>query len=229
MACIRAPSASSSGLHELRDLYGLDTVSYHAASLSVMPQMLPYVRSTYSSEWIKHYVEAGYLSIDPIINEGFDRSLPFDWSELDRSSPEQKAFFENSIKFGLGTCGLSIPVTDKSGHRALFSVTSSHIEKDWEAFKTFHIKSLMEIAQLMHSVAMRDEDGAVSDIPKISTRERECLHWISLGKETPDIAIILGLSEHTIRSYLKSARLKLNSSTLAQAIFKCVQLGFLKV
>jgi len=229
LAKIRSNTSITQCVTICRDIYELNTVSYHATGSSVVPQMMPYVRSTYSPAWVKHYIESGYLSIDPVINEGFDHSLPFDWDELHRDSPEQQAFFADSLGYGLGERGLSIPLTDKSGHRALFSITSSLDRPDWAVFKANYLKSFLDIAQVIHMQAMVAANRHASDIPKISAREAECLHWISLGKETPDIAIILGLSEHTIRSYLKSARFKLGCNTLAQAIFRCVQLGILRV
>jgi DNA-binding CsgD family transcriptional regulator len=41
--------------------------------------------------------------------------------------------------------------------------------------------------------------------------------------------VILGISFHTARDYLKSARHKLDSVTSAQAVSKAVKLGLLKL
>jgi DNA-binding CsgD family transcriptional regulator len=51
--------------------------------------------------------------------------------------------------------------------------------------------------------------------------------WTAKGKAHTDIAVILGLSEHTIRGYLKDARMKLDCVTLAQAVSKASALGLI--
>ncbi len=229
LAKIRGRESVQACLLHICDIYDIDNLAYHATGSTVLPHLIPYIRNTYPSEWIKRYVEQGYLRIDPVVNEGFGRSLPFDWRELSQDTPEQKAFFEDARVYGVGLNGLSIPLIDKSGHRALFSVSSSLADEDWSAFKANYLKDFLELSHVIHSRATVNSNRDLPDIPKLSSREIECLHWIAQGKETPDIAIILGLSEHTIRSYLKSARFKLGCSTLAHAIFRCVELGILKI
>lgn len=49
-------------------------------------------------------------------------------------------------------------------------------------------------------------------------RELECLHWLALGKTSPEVAVILGLSVQTVRWYVKEARRKLDAHTIAQAV-----------
>ena len=63
--------------------------------------------------------------------------------------------------------------------------------------------------------------------PHLTERELECLRWISAGKDASEIAVILNISPHTTRDYLKSARYKLDCVTSAQAVSKAVALGLL--
>ncbi len=46
------------------------------------------------------------------------------------------------------------------------------------------------------------------------------MHLINDGKTYSEIAKILEISKHTVQDYLRSLRLKLNCSTLAQAVGK---------
>ena len=64
-------------------------------------------------------------------------------------------------------------------------------------------------------------------LPQLSRREIECLRWTAEGKTHTEIAIILNLSEHTVRGYLKDARTKLDCVTLAQAVSKGSSLGLI--
>ena len=61
----------------------------------------------------------------------------------------------------------------------------------------------------------------------LTTRELECLRWIARGKDAKEIAIILNISPHTVRDYLKSVHYKLDCVTSAQAVSKAVRLGLL--
>ena len=46
------------------------------------------------------------------------------------------------------------------------------------------------------------------------------VRWTSEGKTSAEIAIILGLSEHTVRCYLESARHKLGAANNTHAVNK---------
>lgn len=55
---------------------------------------------------------------------------------------------------------------------------------------------------------------------KLSHKERECLHWVALGKTTTEISTILGLSEHTINFHLRNVCTKLEAPNRSAAITK---------
>jgi len=44
---------------------------------------------------------------------------------------------------------------------------------------------------------------------KLSTRERECLHWVALGKTSWETGRILGLAERTVNFHIQNACRKL--------------------
>ena len=64
-------------------------------------------------------------------------------------------------------------------------------------------------------------------VNKFSPRELECLRWVAKGKTYIEVAMILNISDHTVRTYLKTARMKLGSVTLAQAASEAQILGLL--
>jgi DNA-binding CsgD family transcriptional regulator len=71
-------------------------------------------------------------------------------------------------------------------------------------------------------------DGVVSYIlrgrPKpskhLTRREIECLYWVAQGKAATEVGIMLGITTHTARWYLKSIRSKLDCHNMAQAVIK---------
>ena len=79
-------------------------------------------------------------------------------------------------------------------------------------------------AHVIHRKAIYELHGENDPVPTLSPREIECLHWTALGKDYKDIAVILGISEHTTRDYLKTARFKLGCATISAAASRAVQL-----
>ena len=210
---------------KLRDILNVDHLVYHSSKLGASPSADPYVRTTYPASWIKRYLQMGYIDVDPVIREGFLRTLPFDWGELKIQGAAEVAFLTDALGHGVGPRGLSIPVQSKHGHRALFSISFSRSENEWSDFVKANLATLVQIANRIHRRAIIEVFG--EDRPHLTTRELECLRWIARGKDTSEIAIILNISSHTARDYLKSARYKLDSVSSAQAVSKAVKLGLL--
>lgn len=212
---------------ELRDLLRIDHVVYHSSKLGTSPSSDQYIRLTYPASWIKRYLQMSYADVDPVVREGFLRTVPFSWSELTIESAAEASFFADALAHGIGPNGFSVPVVNKHGHRGLFSVSSSQSEREWNRFLTTHRSTTIEIANRLHKRVVVEVFH--DDRPYLTTREIECLRWVSLGKSTNEIATILQISPHTARDYLKSVRFKLDCVTSAQAAAKAIRFGFLKV
>ena len=212
---------------KLRDLLGVDHLVYHSSKLGTSPSVDPYIRLTYPASWIKRYLQMGYVDLDPVLREGFQRTLPFDWSELQVKTAEEMSFLADALAHGVGPYGYSIPVVSKQGHRGLFSISFAGSAKAWTDFLNSNQAILVQIANRIHRQVIAKIFG--EDRPHLTTRELECLRWVASGKDASEVAIILNISPHTARDYLKSARFKLDSVTSAQAVSKAVKLGLLRL
>jgi DNA-binding CsgD family transcriptional regulator len=210
---------------KLRDLLNVDHLVYYSSKMGASPSADPYVRATYPASWIKRYLQMGYVDIDPVMREGFLRTLPFDWSELKIKNAAEGSFLMDALAHGVGPHGMCIPVRSKYGHRGLLSLSFSRSENHWVDFVRTTQPALVQIANRLHRRVIDEVFG--EDRPHLTTRELECLRWIALGKDTSDIALILSISPHTARDYLKSARYKLDCVTSAQAVTKAAKLGLL--
>ena len=209
----------------LRDFLKVDHVVFHSSKLGASPSIDPYIRLTYPAAWIKRYLQMGYVDVDPVLREGFRRTLPFDWSELTVQTEAEGALMMDALAHGVGPHGYSIPVRSKEGHRGLFSISFSGSDEAWSAFLAANKSLLIQIANRLHRRVIADIFG--EQRPHLTTRELECLRWIAGGKDAGEIAIILDISPHTARDYLKSAQFKLDCVSSAQAVSKAVQLGLL--
>ncbi|HWU13666.1 MAG TPA: helix-turn-helix transcriptional regulator [Caulobacter sp.] len=59
----------------------------------------------------------------------------------------------------------------------------------------------------------------------LTPRQRECLSAAKKGKTAVQIAHDLGLSEHTVNSYLSEAYRRLNARNRAHAVAEATRLG----
>jgi LuxR family transcriptional regulator, quorum-sensing system regulator CinR len=210
---------------QIRDLLEIDHVVYHSSRLGSSPSVEPYIQLTYPASWIKRYLQMNYVDIDPVLREGFLRTLPFQWSDLTISTPAEGQMLVDALSHGVGPHGLSIPVRSKQGHRGLFSVSYSGPADQWSRFHATHLRGTIEIAHRIHKRVIAERFGESG--VQLSSREVDCLFWTANGKDTKDIALILNISFHTARDYIKSAKYKLNSTTAAQAVTKAIELGLL--
>ncbi len=100
----------------------------------------------------------------------------------------------------------------------LLSATQSGLIRP-HTLATIHMRACYALSRapdLLASAALVDP---------LTDRERECLFWVSEGKTTDDIAIILGVSANTANSYIANAIQKLGSSNRAMAMATAIRSG----
>lgn len=188
----------------------------------------PYVRTNYPNAWVSHYLLNDYIKIDPVLKRAQEDPAPFCWSTLTLELDQLK-MMEQAIAHGVGQTGFTITHVDRIGRRSVLSFNAKEAKgaDTWKPFLVEQESELAELASDMHLKSLSELYGETEELPLLSPRECECLRWTAEGKAHTDIAIILGLSEHTVRSYLKVARIKLDSMTLAQAVAKASSLGLI--
>jgi DNA-binding CsgD family transcriptional regulator len=143
-------------------------------------------------------------------------------------TPDARELMVDALAHGLGGNGYSIPVVDKQVRRALFSVNSGMPAQEWDAFVALHAGALADLATRIHRMAVTELYGDSDPLPQLGPREIQCLTWAARGKDYKAIAQILAISENTVRDYLKTARLRLDGATIAQAVAKAIRLQLIR-
>ncbi len=209
----------------VRDRLGLDHVTFMTAAYA-RPVDSPFIRTTYPPQWIARYVLRGYLHVDPVVRAGFGSTKPFAWHELEWDERERE-FMADALAHGLGDKGYCIPVVDRAFRRSLLSLNTGMAADAWGPFLAAGAVGLEKIARLIHDKAVLELSADGPAEPSLAPRQVECLLWTARGKEAKAIAVILDLSEFTVRSYLRTARQKLECRTLSQAVAKAIQRGII--
>lgn len=70
----------------------------------------------------------------------------------------------------------------------------------------------------------RDVAASTAESP-LSERERECLYWVSEGKTTDEVALIINVSGNTVNKYIVSSIQKFAASNRAMAIATAIRNG----
>lgn len=203
----------------VQEIYDFDFTTYHLAHTISEVVDTPFVRTTYQDVWVARYLLRGYVRVDPIVQEGLVRQLPFDWREIEVKDSTVRAFMLDARKHGVAQNGFSIPIIDKS-RRALLTLNSGVDGPAWTRKTKRYRSEWIEVAQLIHRKAILQLYGARDPVLLLGQRELECLHWAALGNDAKGISTILSLSQHTVKTYLKSARYKLGCITTAAATTK---------
>ncbi|MDP3898627.1 MAG: helix-turn-helix domain-containing protein [Mesorhizobium sp.] len=157
-------------------------------------------------------------------------------------SPFATALAQQPRAFQTGNPGRSPRVVDETsalrllefGHAEIFALKlRAGVRRGiclFSASTTDRIRpSKLSPAHLMSNYLMSlYRDGAVSIAESpLSERERECLFWVSEGKTTDEVALIINVSANTVNKYIVSSIQKLSASNRSMAIATAIRNGII--
>lgn len=211
---------------ELRDFYGVDHIAYHWVD-SAGDQ---YGAGTYSLAWQQRYLDQNYLRVDPVIIGCYQRFHPVDWKRLDWTSKAARAFQKESIEYGLGNQGFSVPIRGPNGQFALFTVNDTCDDANWAEFTEKHRRDLILIAHYFNQKALEFEPNRTPESAQaLSPREVDAMTLLAIGYSRAQVADTLSISEHTLRVYIESARFKLGAMNTTHAVARALSRGLIVV
>lgn len=190
-------------------------------------QTYPFVRTTYPAAWVSYYLQNSYLDIDPTIAHARKVEEPFFWNEVELTE-SSITLMNHAGSFGILPIGFVLTVRDKQNNHSFVSLNTGIEEREWVDFINTNIESIKLMAKDIHLIAVSElEKTSPVRFMKLTKREIEVLQWTAEGKSYFEIGIILELSENTIHGYAKSARLKLDSVSISQAVSRATKLGLI--
>lgn len=212
------------GLHLICELPQIRFATFQFIQSRPDRYPIPFVRTTYPAEWVNYYLQHNLMHSDPVVRHSLHSEKPFLWSEV-KLTRDESLMMQKALSFGLSPVGYSVPTLDVGPYKGLFSINAgTNIVDDWEKNVVEDEISWKTIALKIHKMARKEVDPDNDYIHHLSKREMECLFLIADGKTYGEVANILDISEHTVRGYFRSLRLKLNCSTLAQVVGKAKSL-----
>lgn len=218
-----APAASRAGLARLmrRVCADIGAQRYMLAEPSV--ERGPKSVRIITSNWIFDAIEdLGAEGIAGIIESGLGAGAGMPTRTL---LPETAAFLSAGEKRALrehGHAEIHCRKLDAGGGSA-FALFSAEAPRriDPAALMRAHMLCCYALGQFFAA-----SGGRASPDP-LSERERECLLWVSEGKTTDEVALILGVSSNTVNSYIAHAIQKFGASNRAMAIATAIRSGII--
>lgn len=122
-----------------------------------------------------------------------------------------------------------------------FSVPSSHFYSDQAGgigvampdvpvgeFDRFWRQEGAELVALCGILDSGVRGQYLSDLVRLSRREKDCLTWLAVGMRPDRIADRLGISDKSVEKYFAGARRKLKAATRDHAVAKAIMLGLIE-
>lgn len=178
--------------------------------------------------WVEHYAARNYARLDPTIPRAFTTRRPFTWEEVERpDGPREQRDFFGEAREVWAEAGLVVPVHGPYGEFSVVNLLSDQRIVLGEAQRAvFEGAAQVYASQGLNLLFGPLGSGAPPKAP-LTRREQECVFWMAQGKRDPDIALILGLSPHTVRIYIENAKVKLEAHTRPELSVKALACGYL--
>ncbi len=203
----------------LRRRFGIANLSYWKLGKTDTSGRAGWI-STYDENWIRRYRMSGYITVDPVFKTSFARMMPLDWDEVNTATSKAREICAGAQDYGIMARGISFPIVDPNGARALFSINADMNERDWRGMRGELAADFHLIAHYFHQRVKDAMDGQIDDEDEIrlSMREREVLLLAAEGRTGKQSADALKLSVSAVRLYTSNAMQKLGASNKTQAV-----------
>ncbi len=163
--------------------------------------------------WVERYTREGLMMADPVVHWVHSREGAVRWSALPLGDP--RGVLAAAALHGL-RFGAAVSVVDRgaSGQRS------------WGAFARAD-RELTDEEMACLEAHLRARHAALSPPTNITRAEIEALRLVKDGQRLKQIAWQLGVTEGAVKQRLKSARLKLEAKTGAEAISRAASFGLI--
>lgn len=209
--------------------YGFDRLIYgftrHMTSSSLGDPQDWIILSTQSAAYMERYMREGLIVNAPMVHWALNNDGACSWRMIndmrksDILTDKELEVIEYNDKMDV-TAGYTVSFRSVSrrfkGAIALTAkpgMSQQEVDNMWSE----HGRDIHVANNMMH---LKFLSLPYSGQRQLTQRQKEVLQWVSDGKTTQDIAILLGLSTATVEKHLRLAREALGVETTAQAVLK---------
>ncbi len=171
-------------------------------------------------EWGKLYIENNYSAVDPVFNMALSSPAPILWEDAyARSSSASTAFVQRSMDFGLAA-GISY------AHRGYAMASDTTLVSMGNGKTPFSRAQNRIIQHIIPHIAEILVQPTLWNFPTLTAKEREVIKWCAHGKSYWEISQLMSISERTVKFHMNNIFKKLDVLNKAQAVARCMSLGY---
>lgn len=154
---------------------------------------------------------------------------PVEHATLRQHVPSAAMLFQRGAELGIAAEGISYPLLSRANRGAALSIGLPLTASEMPLFLRSYGRDIQTLASLFHATIIDAErpTAVLDGMSPITPREREVLRWSAAGKSYWEIAVILGITERTVRFFMSNARQKLNVVSNTQAVAEAVWRGLI--
>ncbi|MEQ9590677.1 MAG: LuxR family transcriptional regulator [Parvibaculaceae bacterium] len=174
----------------------------------------------WNEEWVARYIERDYHYADAVVAKAKSTPNAFDWEAVRQEGllkGPSKRVMDEAGEFGIRS-GYTVPVFQANGYLA---VASFEADVDIPADR---MRAALQLATVyFHARLLAFRDTALPCDAQLTPRQRECLHWVGVGKSDWEIGEILNIAEATVHSHVENAKRLYKVPTRIQAFVEAVR------
>ena len=186
--------------------------------------------------WADQIDRRGYFSDDPVLVACEKSAAPFAWSEVSRIvnlTSRQQEILQSAKAAGLGG-GFTVPIHVPGEHTGACSF-STRLGRDFpeHALPAAHYVGCFAFEAARRLVQRRaltaKNTVQMSNKPRLTRRQLDCVVLAGRGKSDKDVAQILGISDQTVHQHMEEAKRKYEVATRMQLVVRALfdsQLAF---
>lgn len=177
------------------------------------------VKNAWPQEWTDRYRAGRYFLDDPVTLWSLSRVQAFSWSEARLNSEvteRAKRIAGEARAFGL-VDGLGCPVPLRPRQHAVVSFGADHVLD----LPPSVAASIQIAAGLAQSRLIEPKHSVAANL--LTRREKDILLWVALGRTRSDIAVILGISDGTVKTHIAHILTKLDALNATHAVVLAMQ------
>jgi len=186
------------------------------------PFLGPAITSTYSPQWIEHYMKMNYAAIDPTVTLAPKVHGAFQWDNIKATDSAGQTFLSEAKHDADLKQGVCIPLHGPYGDTFAISTASSSNEK----LSPDTLSTLFIICTQFHQAFLRINRHTQKKV-SLTCRQCECLLWVAANKSNWEIGVIVGIEERTVRFHLEKAFARLTVTSREEAVVKAIMLGLI--
>jgi LuxR family quorum-sensing system transcriptional regulator ExpR len=173
--------------------------------------------SSLPHRWEQDFIKRKLHIRSNIVLKAKNKITPFKWSTVNTDNEDIRILSE---KYGI-YCGVTFVIKIKY-EIVIFTV---YFNDDNDAFVKLYSSEKHKI--LFDVLSLFEEHYEQKTIYAFTGREKEVMNLLKIGKTYTEIAMILGVSERTVRFHINNVLSKLDVTSVRYAIFKATSEGLI--